>query len=191
MNVRATLVGLLTGSLIALAGCAHPDAAPVLPEGPPASAADTPVHAPDPTGLDIPAIGVHTTDLVKLGLDEHNELQIPDDATVTGWYPLSPAPGDPGPAVIAAHVNYNGTPGVFAHLRELRPGDDVKVARADGTTATFRVYAADRYSKDAFPTEKVYRNTEGPELRLITCGGPLDSAAHSYRDNVVVSARQV
>jgi sortase (surface protein transpeptidase) len=91
--------------------------------------------------------------------------------------------------VIAGHVNYNGVPGVFAHLRELRPGDDVKVTRADGTTATFRVYAADRYAKSAFPADKVYGNTEGSELRLITCGGELDQAAHSYRDNVVVSAR--
>jgi hypothetical protein len=51
------------------------------------------------------------------------------------------------------------------------------------------VYAADRYAKAAFPADKVYGNTKGSELRLITCGGELDQAAHSYRDNVVVSAR--
>jgi hypothetical protein len=43
--------------------------------------------------------------------------------------------------------------------------------------------------KDDFPTLDVYGNTSGPELRLITCGGPFDSAAGSYVDNVVVFAR--
>jgi sortase family protein len=186
---RLILTAALIAAVTALAGCTHPAAAPAVPQGPPITALDTTVHAAEPTGLDVPAIGVHVADIVKLGLDDNDELQIPDDAAVTGWYPLSPAPGDPGPAVIAGHVNYNGVPGVFAHLRELRPGDDVKVTRADGTTATFRVYAADRYAKAAFPADKVYGNTEGSELRLITCGGELDQAAHSYRDNVVVSAR--
>ena len=47
-----------------------------------------------------------------------------------------------------------------------------------------------RYAKDAFPTHEVYGPTPGAELRLITCGGEFDRAARSYRDNVVVYARQ-
>ena len=47
----------------------------------------------------------------------------------------------------------------------------------------------ERFSKSAFPTAEVYGNTAGPELRLVTCGGDFDRAAHSYRDNVVVFAR--
>jgi hypothetical protein len=42
--------------------------------------------------------------------------------------------------------------------------------------------------KTDFPTFDVYSNTDGPELRLITCGGPFDSAARSYLDNIVVFA---
>jgi hypothetical protein len=36
----------------------------------------------------------------------------------------------------------------------------------------------------------VYGNTDHAALRLITCGGPFDSAGH-YRDNVVVLASLV
>ena len=54
------------------------------------------------------------------------------------------------------------------------------------------VYAVRLYPKNAFPTLKVYGNTRGPELRLITCGGPFDSnrRAGGYTDNVVVFAHQ-
>ena len=44
--------------------------------------------------------------------------------------------------------------------------------------------------KTDFPTLDVYGNTDSPELRLITCGGPFDSSAGSYVDNVVVFASQ-
>jgi hypothetical protein len=42
-----------------------------------------------------------------------------------------------------------------------------------------------------FPTEHVYGNTAGPELRLITCGGAFDSGSGHYQDNVVAYARLV
>ena len=44
--------------------------------------------------------------------------------------------------------------------------------------------------EEGFPTLDVYGDTAGPELRLITCGGPFDASARSYVDNIVVFARQ-
>ena len=60
--------------------------------------------------------------------------------------------------------------------------------RADGRLASFRVDAVRRYSKHAFPTALVYGNTNYAALRLITCGGPFDSATGSYEDNIIVWA---
>jgi hypothetical protein len=37
----------------------------------------------------------------------------------------------------------------------------------------------------------VFGNTTKPQLRLITCGGVFDHAAHSYKDNIVVYANLV
>ncbi len=78
---------------------------------------------------------------------------------------------------------------MFARLHEMTVGDSAAVTRSDGTSVRFTAYRVERFSKSAFPTEEVYGNTEGPELRLVTCGGDFDRAAHSYRDNVVVFAR--
>ncbi|MGH3909580.1 MAG: sortase domain-containing protein, partial [Pseudonocardiaceae bacterium] len=104
-------------------------------------------------------------------------------------FSLSPTPGEIGPSVIAGHVNYASVPGVFTRLHEMHPGDTITVDRADGTNAVFTTYDVDRYPKAAFPTDRVYGNTETPELRLITCGGGFDDAAGEYLDNVVVFAK--
>ncbi len=54
--------------------------------------------------------------------------------------PGLPHAGHLGPAIILGHVDSRRFgPGVFYHLAELRPGDSVDVARADGTVARFAV----------------------------------------------------
>ncbi|MDT0350209.1 class F sortase [Pseudonocardia charpentierae] len=142
-----------------------------------------------PVALDVPAIDVHTTGLVDLGLTPSGALDVPQDAATAGWFALSPVPGEVGPAVLAAHVDYKRVPGVFARLREMKVGDTAEVTRSDGATARFTAYRVERFSKSAFPTAEVYGNTDGPELRLVTCGGEFDEVSRHYRDNVVVFAR--
>ena len=144
-----------------------------------------------PTSLEIPAIGVNTGELDDLGLTPSGAMDVPEGASTAGWFALSPVPGEAGPSVLAAHVNYDGVPGVFARLHEMKVGDTAIVRRSDGTPVRFTAYRVERFSKSAFPTADVYGNTAGPELRLITCGGDFHRAAHSYRDNVVVFARMI
>lgn len=142
-----------------------------------------------PLSVEIPAIGVSTGELIHLGLAEDQALEVPGDAVTAGWFTLSPTPGEIGPSVIAGHVNYASTPGVFVRLHDMRSGDTITVDRADGTSAVFTTYKVDRYPKSAFPTDGVYGNTPAPELRLITCGGSFNQAAGEYDDNVVVFAK--
>ena len=107
------------------------------------------------------------------------------------WYNQSPTPGERGPAVLLGHVNAtDGGPGVFADLRALKPGDIIEIAREDGTMARFAVDRGEQYPKDNFPTLKVYGNTEGSELRLITCDG-YDPDTGELDDNYVVYAKRV
>jgi Sortase domain len=139
-----------------------------------------------PTRLDIPSIGVHAGDLVGLGIGTDGALTPPQTAQQVGWYTGGPTPGQLGPAVIGAHVDSKQGPGVFYRLGATRPGDQVTVTRADGTTTTFVVDKVATYPKDHFPTEEVYRGAfDRSEIRLITCGGTFDPVKH-YLGNVVV-----
>jgi sortase (surface protein transpeptidase) len=162
---------------------------PVTNQSPVAAPTDRAAAGVRPTGLRIPAIGVDATSLVPLKiLPATGELEAPAEFGDTGWYAAGPVPGEPGPAVIAAHVDSRAGPAVFFRLKELRPGDAVLVPRTDGTTVRFTVTGVERYPKNAFPTQKVHGPTPDRALRLITCGGSFDYAKRSYRDNVVVYA---
>jgi sortase (surface protein transpeptidase) len=143
-----------------------------------------------PVRLEIPAIGVSSS-LVRLGLEPDGTMQVPGDFQVAGWFTGAPQPGQLGPAVIAGHVDSRTGPAVFYRLRDLRPGDEVRVVRADHRVVRFRVDSLASYPKQALPDDAVYGATTTPALRLITCAGTFDRSRHSYRDNLVVSATRV
>lgn len=143
-----------------------------------------------PARLHVPSIGVDT-DLMDLGVQQDGTLEVPPDGEIAGWYTKAPTPGEIGPAVIAAHVDWNGEPGVFYELDKLAPGDEVSVERQDGTTAIFLVTKVEQYPKRKFPSDAVYGNIDHAGLRLITCGGDFDERARSYEDNIVAYARLV
>lgn len=139
-----------------------------------------------PTGLDIPAIGV-STDLIRLGLNDDNTVQVPRDAAKAGWYEHGPAPGQLGSAVILGHVDSTEGPAVFFRLRFLTPGDRLQARLADGTTAFFRVTRVATYANEDFPARRVYAGSpKRPALNLVTCGGVYDRDRGGYQSNVVV-----
>ncbi|BDO42245.1 class F sortase [Cellulomonas sp. NTE-D12] len=155
------------------APAAEPDLGPILP-------------ASIPVTLDIPAIGVHTTNLVPLSVGADGVLPPPTDYATAGYYTGGPTPGQLGAAVIAAHVDGKSGPAVFYRLGELTPGALVHVTRQDGTVATFTIDTVARYPKAQFPTQLVYGSaTSRAEIRLITCGGAYDRTTGHYVDNVI------
>jgi hypothetical protein len=143
-----------------------------------------------PARLEIPAIGV-STPLVRLGLLADGTMEVPRDYGVAGWFTGGPMPGQLGPAVVAGHVDSRTGPAVFYRLRDLRPGDQLRVVRADGRVVRFEVESLARYPKREFPDDEVFGATTTPALRLITCAGDFDRSQRSYRDNLVVSAIRV
>lgn len=140
----------------------------------------------------IPAIEAGS-DLLALGLRENGSLEVPPDGpgAPASWYNQSPSPGEQGPTVLLGHVNAtDGGPGVFADLRSLKAGDVVEITRQDGTVVKFAVDRGEQYPKNDFPTFTVYGNTDGAELRLITCDG-YDPNTGQFDDNYVVFAKRV
>ena len=167
---------------------AAPASRPKLEAGALPSLVPVPGQVSKPVEVSIPAIGVRSR-LVPLGLDAGGALQVPGDFARAGWYTGGPLPGEQGPAVIAGHVDSRSGPAVFYRLRDLEPGAEVRVRRADGVTLRFTVEGARRYPKTAFPTDTVFGAESAQVLRLVTCGGSFDAQRRSYRDNLVVEAR--
>jgi hypothetical protein len=145
--------------------------------------------APVPTRLEIEAIGV-SADVEPYGVDTSTgQMDVPDNVSDVAWYRYGPSPGEPGSAVMAAHVDLRGLGrGVFYHLERLEPGDVIAVGFDDGTEARFEVRARTRYLKEELPTEVLFSRHGRPMLTLVTCGGGFDSSVSSYDSNVVVYA---
>lgn len=192
--------GVLLGVALALTACTAPEPT-TGPTPPPPPATGTTTSPPptrtaparvDPAEVVIPKIGARST-LVPLGLNPDETIEVPpvEQPMQAGWYVHARAPGEPGPAIILGHVDGNSQPGVFHRLKELAPGDDVDVTRADGSTVRFAVVRVDQVPKERFPTDAVYGDTPDPVLRLITCGGVFDRSARSYQDNVIVYATMI
>ena len=111
------------------------------------------------------------------------------DASVAAWYAPGPSPGQPGSAVLASHVAYEGRLGVFLELRRIEPGARVRIDYNDGSTRWFIVTARRNFSKPDLPVADLFRSGGAPGLALITCGGQYNEKTRSYSDNVVVYAR--
>jgi LPXTG-site transpeptidase (sortase) family protein len=155
-----------------------------------AAAPRTEPDAAPPRSIRIPAIGVDAR-VVPLGLARDGTMETPADFAATGWYEPGREPGERGPAVIAGHVDSTSGAAVFYRLGELERGDDVDVARADGSVVRFRVEGVERWPKDEFPTKRVFGDTPAATLRLITCSGDFDESTGHYLDNTVVYAARV
>ena|SRR5215475_957509 len=142
-----------------------------------------------PVKISIASINVSAlVNQIGLAPDGTLEEQPLSMAKEAAWYRLGPAPGQVGPAVIVGHVDTKTSQAVFYKLSLVRPGARVVITLADGHTVTFTVDSLGTYLKSKFPTTSVYGHTDYPALRLITCGGPFDRVAGSYRDNIVVFA---
>jgi hypothetical protein len=139
----------------------------------------------------IPAIRVDAT-VVVTGLLPGDVMEIPADVRTLGWYDpdgLGVAPGWPGTAVLAGHVDSRTQGrGALYFLRELAVGDVVELVLADGSVSGWRITEVIQYAKATLPYEEVFTWTGPPRLALITCGGEFDRTSRSYTDNIVAYA---
>ena len=147
--------------------------------------------ASNPHRLRIPTVGIDTAFEGSLGIDENQEIAVPESYEEVGWYKHGPTPGELGPSVILGHVDSYSGPAVFWPLQKVSVGDVVYVDRQDGSTATFVVTELEQPNQNDFPTKRVYGDIDHAGLRLITCTGTYDRGIQRYSHNLIVYAKLV
>ncbi|MEU5955510.1 class F sortase [Streptomyces sp. NPDC047525] len=187
----ATLTAALGVGLIACgqgSGDPAPDVKVHNAAAAPAAEPHAPLEKSRPTGLRIPAAGVDATSMLDLGVGADDALEVPpaDKAEEPGWWTGGVTPGEKGAAVLVAHYDTAKGPALMKNVAKVRMGDEIEVPRADGSTATFKVREIEQVDKKNFPTHKVYGATDRPELRLLTCGGPIKDGHRT--DNIILYA---
>lgn len=140
-----------------------------------------------PTSISIEGIGVAAAPVIDVGVEENGDMEIPGADSV-GWYRFNPTPGESGSSVLAAHISYNGEPGVFRYLDDVELGERVVVTFDDGSESEFEIVELAQYDKQELPDDRVFAKDGDPVLTLITCGGDFNRSLRSYEDNIVAYA---
>ena len=144
-----------------------------------------------PNRVEIPRLGEQAP-IVKVGTTPNDELDVPTDPRVVGWWSPGAKPGArKGTAIFAGHINYSGVTGALAEIGTLNPGDTVLVYgkhHGHKTEIKYSVTGVRTYHKTHLPYQQIFNQTVPGRLALVTCGGPFDEDAGHYRDNVVVTA---
>ena len=157
---------------------------PAAPRPPVPAAA---VVVPPPRQLRVESLGIDDP-VVTVGLEDDGTLEVPAPTEV-GWYRGSAVPGAPtGSAVLTAHVDYDGVPGVFLELGRLEVGAVVVTVDASGVERRYTVTERFQVAKGELPVDELFRRDGAPVLTLITCGGSFEERTRHYRDNIVVRA---
>jgi hypothetical protein len=139
-----------------------------------------------------------------IGAPETASLTIPANIHTVGWWDgavqdgdrtiqeSAPAPGQPGVALIAGHVDSAiAGPGALHDLGSLKAGDTIEIFDSAGQVSTWSVDAAPETNLKTQLPPALWVTTGAPKLALVTCGGPFNTATGHYQDNVIVWARQV
>lgn len=143
----------------------------------------------DPTHLAIPNAQVDAH-VIPVGVTKSNNLDVPPNFVEVGWYMYGAKPGQIGNAVLDGHVDNGGSiDGVFKHLRDLQPGDDIYVSGSDGSSLHYKVVRSDVYLTTQFPSNIVFNQNDGQAiLKIITCHGTYVPAMKTYDHRLVVTA---
>lgn len=141
--------------------------------------------------IQAPSIGINAP-VIALGVDSAGVMQSPSKPMDVAWYRFSAKPGQGSNVVMAGHVDYiNFGAAVFYRLRDLKPGDEIKVTLDDGVSTTYRVQSLTWYDEATAPVAEIVGPTEGEMITLITCAGSFDRNTREYNQRLVVRGERV
>ena len=146
---------------------------------------------PHPTNgtISVPALHVDAP-IVKVGVASNGKMVVPRNPRDVAWLHQGAFPSETQNAVLAGHVSYSGTPGVFSRLRELKPGSGVSV-EIDGERWRFRVTWNCLFDRDTALAAKIMGRTDVVSVTLISCGGVFDRGARTHTKRIAVRGELV
>jgi hypothetical protein len=175
--VAVAMTTLGSGSVTTLAVAPTPVPTPVPTPAP------TPIPAFKPGVIALPTLGV-SAPVISVGVESDGAMGTPGNARDIAWW-KGIRPGE-GNALFAGHVSYSGRIGTFNRLKDLKPGDEVKIS-GEGRALKFKVAWVKQVDGDSDPSEMFARQPV-PVVTLITCGGAFDTSIRHHVDRVVVRA---
>jgi sortase A len=145
----------------------------------------------EPKYISLPSINAAGY-IVKVGIDQYNQVAAPGNVNVAGWYVNSLKPGQAGLSIIDGHVDGKKGPGIFLKLAELVAGDLYEVDLANGTKLTYQVQRVSTLKVADVPTVLFAHDPEiASQLNLITCYGTFNYQSDQYDERSIVMSKLI
>jgi len=136
---------------------------------------------------------IQTTGYIRrVGIDQNNQIAVPDSIYLAGWYVNSVKPDEAGLSIIDGHVLGNYNDAIFKDLHALKPGDTFSIIYGDDSEKIFRVIEIKTLPIDETIAYLMQHDTAiQKQLNLITCGGNYDSSSNQYDMRVIVKSEGI
>lgn len=139
-----------------------------------------------PKSISIEKININAQ-IEEVGLDAVGNMDVPSTYTTVGWYKLGYKVGLRGSAVLSGHYdNVQGKPAVFWDIKNLVPGDIIKVTDNSNVSYTYKVVSKEDYPYDNLPLERIFASNNEAMLNLITCSGTWNKNSRNYSTRTVI-----
>lgn len=125
----------------------------------------------------------------KVGIDQRNEVAVPTNVNLAGWFIKTSIPGEKGLSIIVGHVDGRSKPGIFKNIEKLKTGDTFTVELGNGKTTKFKVTSQTKINSEKAPSVLFSQHPQNiSQLNLITCGGEYDRKARRYLDRIIITS---
>lgn len=146
--------------------------------------------APDlPKFVKIGSLGVWSR-VVRVGADANNQIGTPRNVFDVGWYEGGAKPGQPGVVFMDGHVLGPTKGGVFASLKNIKPGSEVVITMGNETQYKYRVTSTEKLTTAQVDMGKLLtpKNATEQTLVLMTCNGTYLKDQETYDKRFIVYA---
>lgn len=143
----------------------------------------------DPKKIVIPKIDVDGY-IQQVGVDQNNQVAVPNNLFLVGWFVQTSRPGKAGLSVIDGHVTGRKNDGIFKNLEKLNVGDQYTVELGSGKKLNYQVISKQSLpAKDSVAVIFSQDPKVKSQLNLVTCSGNYNQQTHQYPDRLIVAAK--
>lgn len=130
----------------------------------------------------------------NVGIDQNNQVAVPTNTHIAGWFVDSVLPGEKGLSIIDGHIDLRdgSPPALFQNLQNVTLGDKVSITFGDDSSKQFRVVQVKTVPLNE-AADILFSSLPGVErqLNLITCSGSYDETVETFSQRVIVSTELV
>lgn len=140
----------------------------------------------DPKYIEIPSLIIEGY-IQKVGVDQNNQIAVPNNVLMAGWFVDSVLPGQKGLSIIDGHVDGLTTSGIFRNLQNIKVEDTYIIKTGEGNELKFRVKDVVTVRTEE-AAEVLFSQKQGitHQLNLITCSGTYIQDQRTYDHRTIV-----